>query len=348
MISILIDTSVWLDLAQDQRQVWLIDALAEMVRKRDITLVVPPIVISEFQKNRQQVAQRAQQSLSTHFNLVKDAIRKAGRKDKKAERVLEYLSDVNHRIPLEGGMATGALDRIESLLKGATPVEASDSLKLRAMERALGRKAPCHQNKNSIADGVIIETYIECVRRGTAEDRFAFVTHNKRDFSDTSGDQRCIHPDLAAEFSTESSLYFVTLADCLRHFDPEALDQLAWEVSFQEDVRSLSEILDAMDVLTTQVWFNRHKNLEWKIKAGKHKIVTRSEWEANWQRRKGYTQNHTIDSVWKGALRSGKRAEKKLGKGNTGPWSDFEWGMINGKLSALRWALGDEWDMLDT
>lgn len=36
------------------------------------------------------------------------------------------------------------------------------------------------------------------------------------------------------------------------------------------------------------------------------------------------------------------------GEDNLGPYSDFEWGMINGKLSALRWVLGEDWDMLDT
>lgn len=52
--------------------------------------------------------------------------------------------------------------------------------------------------------------------------------------------------------------------------------------------------------------------------------------------------------VLKLAIKSARAVERRYGKKNLGPWSDFDWGMINGKLSALRWVLGDEWDMLDT
>jgi len=345
VFNILIDTSVWLDLAQDQKQAPLIESMITMQAGGHLKLLVPRIVLTEFQKNRQRVTERAQRSLSTHFSLVKDAIRKAEGNSKRRHKMLQYLSNLDHGIPLAGAAATSSgLERIDRLLNTATRIEASDDIKLRAADRALQRQAPCHhENKNSMADAVLIETYFDSVNLGAARDRFAFVTHNKHDTN-----QKAPHAHLAPSFSRIRSLYFVTLADCLRRIDPELVQDAIWESTYSEEVRTLSEILEAMDRLSTQVWYNRHKNREWSIGRGKIKLITRAEWDAKSQNGHKYLPNDIIDKIWAGALQAAKKAERELGKGNCGPWDDFEWGMINGKLSALRWALGDEWDMLDT
>jgi hypothetical protein len=115
----------------------------------------------------------------------------------------------------------------------------------------------------------------------------------------------------------------------------------------EQDRRSLSEIGDAIGLFASQFWYNEHKALEWKIEQGEHKLVTQSEWDANVQ--PDYGRTHTIDTVWKNVLMDLKKIERKLGEGNYGPWADCEVGLIAGKLSALRWILGHEWDdFLDT
>ncbi len=43
-----------------------------------------------------------------------------------------------------------------------------------------------------------------------------------------------------------------------------------------------------------------------------------------------------------------KRLRKKYGPGISKYMSDFDWGFLQGKMSAIRWVLGDEWDFLDT
>ena len=346
MFNILIDTSVWLDLAADPKQTPLLNALVNLVADGRITLIVPRIVVTEFEKNRNRVAKSSAKSLASHFDQVKDAIRRAESDNSKKDKILGYLSDVNHRIPVLGGTAEGALARIEEILSNSAIIETGSEAKIRAADRALNRKAPFHhEGKNSMADAVLIETYFECVR-AMAEPghRFAFVTHNKQDFSLVNGNQKLPHSDFAGSFSKIKSMYFINLSECLRRVDPLTVTYAMLEQEWAEEPRGLSEMRDAMDRLTTQVWYNRHKNLAWKIANGKHKIVSREEWET----KKLNGQAHTIDNIWAGALKSAKKAERRLGKGNYGPWTDFEWGLVNGKLSALRWVFGDEWDQLDT
>ncbi|MCJ8331513.1 MAG: hypothetical protein HRT89_08990, partial [Lentisphaeria bacterium] len=83
---------------------------------------------------------------------------------------------------------------------------------------------------------------------------------------------------------------------------------------------------------------NRHHNSVYHLKNGDIKIVPDGT---------GVYGNEVIhESIWSGALKSALRVTEKYE--DTGPWDDFEWGMLNGKLSALRWVLGDDWDMLDT
>jgi hypothetical protein len=343
MFKILVDTCVWLDLAKDHHQQSLLGVLEELIRQKQVSLILPRTVYDEFTRNKLRIADESGRSLSSVLKRVKEVVEKFG--DGRRKRiVLEQLNDVDHKIPILGEIAIESIGRIEKLFNASTIIEASNDVKLRAAQRAIERKAPFHRQRNGIDDSILIETYTDVVKGKKAPGiRFAFVTHNTKDFSHPGANDKLPHPDIASFFSKIRSLYFISFAEALRRVQPTLVSDLMIEQEWTQEPRRLTEIVETMGELLDKIWYNRHQVLREKIESGNIKLVDKETWPIQDHARRPVQRD-----VWEGAKKSARRLEKKHGLENLGPWDDFEWGMLNGKLSALRWVLGDEWDNLDT
>lgn len=325
MVKILVDTCTWLDLAKGADQHKFINVIEELVQLEKVVFIVPQIVLNEFERNKERVINEGVKSLASAFTRVKDVVSEFGDPTEK-DVAIKYLNDVRHKLPTLVETAAFNISRMENVLRSAVIVDSSDKVLVKAAQRGIDKRAPFHLQKSSMADAVLMEIYAECIAEaGEEESQFAFVTHNKEDFGAIN--KKHPHPDFAASFSEGKSYYFVKLIDALRHFMPDIMSDIEAEQEWEEVPRSLTQILEIETELYDKIWYNRHQNLVYKAKTG-------------------------IDSVTKQHVEIGKAAakkkEKQYGKANLGPYSDFEWGMLNGKLSAIRWVMGSEWDFLDT
>jgi Restriction endonuclease len=91
-------------------------------------------------------------------------------------------------------------------------------------------------------------------------------------------------------------------------------------------LRSENEIIDAEQEFFDRVWYERH-------------LTHVAKWDSG--------EESISDEARRIALDAAERVKARRPDLRASS-DDFEWGMWNGKLSALRWVLGDEWDSLDT
>ncbi len=194
----------------------------------------------------------------------------------------------------------------------------------RVVQRGLDKRAPFHRGKNSSADALLLEMYraVALASTNAPDSHYCFVTLNVRDFSALGADQRLAHPDCGELFAGPQSSYFISLSAALGAQFPEEFDELLEEFDFDEEPRDYDEIRAAEEELFDRIWYERSLLHE--------------------------TEVEDVEALLRIAGPGRARVESKYGDDNLGPYSDFDWGMLNGKLSALRWVLGDEWDFLDT
>jgi pyrimidine deaminase RibD-like protein len=94
--------------------------------------------------------------------------------------------------------------------------------------------------------------------------------------------------------------------------------------------RSDESILKQHNEFWDKVWWNRHQSWLARIASGAEPLTDEQK------------------PLLVQAKRAARRIERKYGRKNLG-WTDFEWGLISGRMSALGWVLGSDWDeSLDT
>ncbi len=106
----------------------------------------------------------------------------------------------------------------------------------------------------------------------------------------------------------------------------EDVEEGVWPMILRRSDKSISS---AHTEFWDKVWWNRKQNLIWELE-----------------------QEEPLSEETKAKIaeikKNCRKVERKYGKRNLG-WDDFEWGLLSGKLAALAWLGGAEWnESLDT
>jgi hypothetical protein len=329
MLHLLVDTSVWLDLAKRRDgQKWIVP-IRVLSHQRRLELLVPGLIIDEFDRNRPRAEDAVTAKVRERFRLLRadiDAYVDDSRRP-------QWLEEMTLHIPLVSAMTLQNFSEISDLLRAGKKLNPTNLDLSRVVKRGLEKKAPLHLNKNSVADALLIELYSSVVKRSRAKaDRYCFVTMNYQDFSVVNGDRRQPHPDLVDVFTDDRTRYVYGVDELElvleEHFGDEFTELSEETEFFRDEPRTLAEILEAEEEFFDKVWYVRSivmeddKPIPDDIREGM--LAARARIEAKYGRKE----------LW-----------KPIGRGHEKAW---QYGYLNGKLAAMRWVLGSEWDFLDT
>jgi predicted nucleic acid-binding protein len=322
----LVDTSVWLDLAQRRDGQKLIHALGQVIMDGDVELLVPGVVIDEFSRNRERIEHSMTTSVKDRFKLLQKDLETLSAEWHRPG--FEAINALAYEMPLVGAMAMRNFKDILELLEAGRALEPGDTEREAVVRRGLAKQAPFHRHKNSVADAMLVELYATATRE-PSDETFCFITSNWEDFSAEKGDRRLPHPDIADLFNGTTSRYYYALdglqAVLADHYGEEFEEVLDMS-DFQENPRTLAEILEAEQEFFDRVWYERSLCLTLRHEAG---------------------EGSNTPEQYK--VSTDAQARVLARRPDLRPCEDdFEWGMWNGKLSTLRWVLGSEWDFLDT
>ena len=211
-----LDTCVILDIIRDptrsdirpQEQIASLDLLYLAERGEDIIVLVAEQVHKEFHDNVGTVQEETRNALSEFRGLVSKLDQLSKLHGAPGQIDLSHLD--NHEI-----RCRNVADR---WLNASTPVHQSEQIVSRAFKRVNLARTPAKRGKDSIKDCVILETYLEYIRKLRHDgltSPVVFVSSNTKDYAGTG--RAVVRDDIRSEFD-EIGLEYAPNLFAAKHF----------------------------------------------------------------------------------------------------------------------------------
>lgn len=190
----LLDTNIFVDVIKDGKDEPFIESMFKLIEDGSVQLLVPDVLLVEWNRKRQQTLEFISKTFSTT----------AG------------LSAIETTKPLLKDAYTLSKERaafIDKLLANGIKIKTPQKVKADTVDRSVMNKAPFHDRKTkSINDALIYFTSVFFLKRKKIK-QFVFVTKDASDFGSQENKNEVLHKDLAdPELET---LYFTSLFKCL-------------------------------------------------------------------------------------------------------------------------------------
>jgi hypothetical protein len=272
---ILLDTCVWLDLAEDFYGDEILKQLGSFVENGCVELLKLDIIDAEFHRNKEGKSKGLSSSIRTRVADIRKFTKHID-SPTVAKEVLEAMDILTSQIEPVEELISKRFSRIEQMLQKATRIKPSKNVLQNTIDRGLDKRAPFGR-KNSVADSIIIEAFGELAedqKLGNA--RFAFITSNTTDFSDKKN-HKLPHQDLSGFFKSNID-YSINVAEYLSDIAKEINTQCAMEsveVLITEDViKHTQEVVEnkmncprcRLGALIEQGWVRTGSGLSWCLK----------------------------------------------------------------------------------
>jgi hypothetical protein len=237
MISIILDTNIWITFVAKNTPTGLLEQLKSKKDKFEIILLSNEIILNEWLRNKEQTIKDVTNSIKGSFNSAKKIADYFDDQNK-----IDYLNFIDSILGKEQQKIDLAIKRVEEteiLLRNCEMTPITDEMKLKITDWALAKKAPFKKKDNSVGDALILLSSVEYQKTKTIGITDSiFVSFNHDDYADGKNTD-VIHEDLQELIAGANMTYKRNIGEAL-NLTPLLTKEIEDYIDFR--IEELSEL----------------------------------------------------------------------------------------------------------